>query len=239
MSGARSSAAQSVRPGASPPDELSDLRETLLRPRFLDRVGATVGDRRITAVATAAVGEVYDEILDLFTRHGRSQAVVRLRWRAQKLAASASARDQIRSCTFAAAADDLAAERAALAQWRAFTPRDHNPTEEARRRVRTSIPRLAFYTVGARALAQTLSASVAGQGRGDPQFELGPRLLEEAQLQLSLWDDPRIPADGSTRALMYAAGRLIEARSARRPHRLTLVALRMVRALTGWLRKSA
>jgi hypothetical protein len=169
----------------------------------------------VGAAAAAAMAEVYDDIVDLFGRHGRAEVVVHLRQRAQMLSRAASARDQLQSCAMDAAADDVERGRSPFGQWTDFLAQENWPDEALRAQVRPPPERVPPQTrLDAEAWARETEARLIRQTSDacDAARSLPARLAEEVRLQAALWDDPRLPASPATRALMQAGGEALQRR---------------------------
>lgn len=168
----------------------------------------------VAAAAAGAMAEVYDDIVDLFGRHGRPAVVVHLRQRAQQLSRTASARDQLKSCAMHAAADDVAWGRSPFGQWTTFLAQENWPDEAMRAQVRPSPGDAAQTRVAAEAWARETEARLIRQASDvcDATRSLPERLAEEIRLQDALWDDPRLPVTPAVRALIRAGGEALQRR---------------------------
>lgn len=193
----------------------------------------------VAAAATAAMAEVYDDIVDLFGRHGRAAVVVHLRQRAQMLGRAASARDQLKSCAMDAAADDVAWGRSPFGQWTAFLAQENWPDEALRSQVR---PPPGYDTTQTRTAAEAWARETEARlirrtsDVCDAARSLPERLAEEVRLQDALWDDPRLPASPATRALIRAGGEALQRRlSDLGPVGAASVAVRTPDGTPSWL----
>jgi hypothetical protein len=169
----------------------------------------------VAAAAAAAMAETYGDLVDLFAGQGRSGVVVHLRQRAQALARSASARDQVKSCAMDAAADDVAWGRSPLRQWSVFFARETWPGEPERQGVRPAAdPDPERTREAAEVWARELESRLMRHDHDvfEGAARLSQRMAEEARLQATLWDDPRIPASPGTRRLMRAGRDVLQRR---------------------------
>ena len=161
----------------------------------------------ISTVAAAAVAEVQDSAMDHATHMGRSGIMVRLRMQARELAQSAIGRDQVRSRAFEAAADDIAWGRAPLADWRTFAIDAAQVSDADRAALRAGVPE-PDETANARGrqVAREIERrALSTHDACDAIRGLAAELGAEAEIQESLWDDPRIAAAPELRALMRAS----------------------------------
>lgn len=167
-----------------------------LRPDLLHRAAAL------------AAGEACWEALELLTRRSASHAVELLRARAAELVGVPVGRDQLLAIALEAAAEDLAAGRKPMVDGAAFFLRQP-PAALARLRWQGLVLGLAGFREEA---ADAAAIAVERKCLGPRGAHVHPdRLMEEAQLQKALWDDPRISADAATRrAMLCSLPRLVE-----------------------------
>ncbi|OYX02498.1 MAG: hypothetical protein B7Z12_11930, partial [Caulobacter vibrioides] len=129
----------------------------------------------------------------------------RLRAQARDLAQSAIGRDQVRSCAFEMAADDLAWGRAPLSTWRTFALDSVlDPEGEP---IALAAPQTdAAIQAEGRQLARDIERqALSSRDAFDAIRGLAAELGAAAQLQALLWRDPRIKAPARLRAIMRAS----------------------------------
>lgn len=161
----------------------------------------------VSKVAAAAVAELHDSVMEHATHMGRSGIMVRLRVQARELAQSCVGRDQVRSCAFEAAADDIAWGRAPLAAWRTFALEAAAISDSDRAAVRANVPDpdKATEARGGQIARDIERWALTSHDAFDAIRGLASELSAAAEIQALLWDDPRITAAPDLRAVMRAS----------------------------------
>jgi hypothetical protein len=173
----------------------------------------------VAAAAVEAMMEARWEASDLLSRRPPPLACDLLQGHAAELAGSAIAHDQVLSLALDAAARDLAAGRAPLADGALFLFQEPAPEPAARQAVREGALREDGVPLAdSHRVAEEIEERRRREG-GEPG-ELAGRLVAEARLHELMWDDPRLPATSRTRLVMLcSAARLIERAEALTPDR--------------------
>jgi len=156
----------------------------------------------VAAAAAAAMAQVHDRILELEANRGRAGVVARLRERAEDFASSGIARRQVKAQALSVAADDLAADRAILADWPTFFSASLRPDPGRRAEIRRLIGDYEPPVAVATSVAASIETLLLREG--PDASAASRRLRDEIMLQAAMWDDPRIMATLEARRLMRA-----------------------------------
>lgn len=161
----------------------------------------------VSKLAAAAVAELHYNVMEYATQMGRSGIMVRLRAQARELAQSPVGRDQVRSCAFEAAADDIAWGRAPLAAWQTFALETAAISDTDRAAVRANVPDpdKAAEARGGQIALDIERWALISHDAFDAIRGLASELSAAEEIQTLLWDDPRITAAPDLRAAMRAS----------------------------------
>lgn len=161
----------------------------------------------LSKVAAEAAAEVQGAVVSYAAVMGRSGIVMRLRAQARELATSAIGHDQVSSLAFEAAADDMAWGRAPLESWRPFALGARGASILERRALRARLP-----PAGTEVASRGEHTALAIEKRllsGHDAFDVirghAGALETHAEIQSTLWDDPRIVATPDVRLTMQAS----------------------------------
>lgn len=159
----------------------------------------------ISRSVALAITQVQAEIQGLASTRGRAGLIAALRQRAESLAPSPIAHQQILAAALRTAADDIAWGRSPLAGWRDGFGGEGAPQARARLR-----ERLEGAYVQDRALEDSIAAEIEAllvRQAGDAfaaARDYASSLALALQLQAGLWDEPGLPIADQTRLRMKA-----------------------------------
>jgi hypothetical protein len=166
-----------------------------------------LGDRErllLSSTTSAAAAQAQSRVVERAAVAGRAGILADLRQRAEVLAVSPLALDQIKAAACRAAADDIARGRSPLTDWRLFQG-DEPPTAQVRQAVRSSLPTVT-------AAASRVADEAASRAESDilasadcaftGTWRLPHQLENVAALQRILWDDPRLCVEPELRVTM-------------------------------------
>jgi hypothetical protein len=141
------------------------------------------------------------ESAEVLSRRPSEAAADLLRGHSAELANSPFARDQLLKLALEAAAADIEKGRSPLEQGALFYLAQGTPDPEERDELRGLVAALASLPVDAsERLVPEFERRQSAEGLTDEQ--LCARLLQEAQLQEAVWDDPRLAAEPQVRLMI-------------------------------------